>query len=287
MPRLEKLTRTTTTLPVDVQFPRRFVTPIRAPALMGKSCARLPLRLPTDKEINMSRLTKKHILTAGTAVVTVWVFSTSAMPAAAQQATQEKKILSFPAEYVRRVETDQAVLVLGYRTANLSVGKEWMLLDVAMSVFPGHNMTLTRDAFTLTTPDEEILPLASQQEFNQASGTLRALDARPTSPADSLDYLPKRATDRQRMGFFSDPSTPGRSLTHDRFSMNPDTACIGRLYFKIPGGIQYGRYFLDVELANGKIDAPILIMTEDQLKEIKSKVKAWEKEQKRLAKEAK
>jgi hypothetical protein len=69
--------------------------------------------------------------------------------------------------------------------------------------------------------------------------------------------------------------------------MDPDTACIGRLYFKIPGGIQYGRYFLDVELANGKIDAPILIMTEDQLKEIKSKVKAWDKEQKRLAKEAK
>ena len=43
--------------------------------------------------------------------------------AVAQENAEGKAQLSFPGEYVRRVQNDEAVVVLGYRTANASVGR--------------------------------------------------------------------------------------------------------------------------------------------------------------------
>ncbi len=208
-------------------------------------------------------------------------------PVAAQEDQSDKIKLSFPAEYVRRVETDQAVMVLGYRTANLAVGEEWMLLEVAMTTGPGGNMTLTRGDFSLVTPEGEELPLLTQQEFNENTAALRPLDKRANIQRESLNYLPARANMPCRIGFFSDLATPQRGPTWDEFSMNQNSLCAGRLYFHVPGGIEYGRYYLQVKLPNGDIASPMLIMTKEQLKDAKAKVKEYEKEQKRLAKEEK
>ena len=235
----------------------------------------------------MASMTIRRILVSAAAVITTLAIVLPTAPAAAQEEAPAGMKLSFPGEYVRRVETDQAVMVLGYRTANLSVGGEWMLLEIAMTVKPGHNMTLKRDDFTLKTPSATVIPLASQQDFNANVGTLRALDTRASIQRDSLNYLPTQANQPCRIGFFSDLSTPERGMTWDEFSMNPQSFCAGRLYFQVPGGIQYGRYFVQVNLPNGEIDAPMMIMTKEELKDAKAKVKAYEKEQKKLKKEQK
>ena len=213
--------------------------------------------------------------------------SLPAAPAAAEDDVAPKINLSFPGDYVRRVENDQAVLVLGYRTANLSVGESWMLLEIAMTVKPGHDMTLTRGDFTLETPDGAVIQLASQQDFNANTGTLRALDQRASIQRDSLNYLPTRANRPCRIGFFTDIATPERGMAWDQFDVNPEMGCVGRLYFEVPDGIQYGRYFLHVNLTDGEIAAPMTIMTKEELKKVKAQVKAYEKEQKQLAKEQK
>jgi hypothetical protein len=193
---------------------------------------------------------------------------------------QDRAYLAFPGEYVRHVATDQMVVNLGYRTANASVGQEWLMVEVSMTVLPGHNMTLTRDAFWLTTPDGSRVDLASQEQFNKGSGEVRALDARANISRDSLNYVPKRATMACRIGFFSDTSTPERGLTYTQFSMGPDSYCVGRLYFVIPDGIQYGQHYLNIQIPERIVKVPFRIMTKEELKEAKAMVKQWEKEQK-------
>lgn len=200
--------------------------------------------------------------------------------ASAGEDEQGRAYLAFPGEYVRHVANNQVVVNLGYRTANASVGQEWLMIEVSMTVLPGHNMTLTREAFWLTTPDGSRVDLASQQEFNKGSGAVRALDARANINRDSLNYGPKRANMACRIGFFSDTSTPERGLTYTQFSMGPDSFCGGRLYFIIPDGIQYGRHFLNIQIPDQVVKVPFKIMTKEELNEAKAMVKQWEKEQK-------
>ena len=69
--------------------------------------------------------------------------------------------------------------------------------------------------------------------------------------------------------------------------MNQNSFCAGRLYFHIPDGIEYARYYLKVKLPDGEIASPMLIMTKEQLKDAKAKVKEYKKQQKQLAKEEK
>jgi hypothetical protein len=204
--------------------------------------------------------------------------------AVAQENAEGKAHLSFPGEYVRRVQNDEAVVVLGYRTANASVGQEWLMVEISMTVLPGRNLTLTRDDFWLTTPDGNRVDLATQEEFNKGSGAVRALDARANIGRDSLNYLPTQANIPCRIGFFSDASTPARGLTYTQFSMNPSSACGGRLYWIVPEGIKYGQHFLNIQLPDQVMNVPFKIMTKDELKEAKAMVKEWQNEQKAAAK---
>ena len=233
---------------------------------------------------------KTHQKSVSTALLVAACAATiliSGTNATAQENAEGKAHLSFPGEYVRRVQNDQAVVNLGYRTANASVGQEWLMVEISMTVLPGHNMTLKRDDFWLTTPDGSRVDLASQEEFNKGSGAVRALDARANISRDSLNYLPTQANIPCRMGFFSDASTPERGLTFTQFSMNPDSFCGGRLYWIIPDGIKYGRHFLNIQLPDQVMKVPFKIMTKDDLKEAKAMVKEWEKEQKAAKKAAK
>lgn len=207
-------------------------------------------------------------------------------PAAAQDEAQPKMKLSFPADYVRRVETDLVVAVLGYRTANESVGDQWMLLEIAMTTQPGHEMTLKREDFSLKTPDGGVIPLATQQEFNANAAALRPLDKRANIQRESLAYLPAQADRPCRIGFFTDLATPERGMTWDEFSMSSTSFCAGRLYFQVPGGIQYGRYFVEIQLPGGEIALPMTIMTKDELKQAKAKVKEYQQQQKAAKKKA-
>ncbi len=226
------------------------------------------------------KLVPKALIAATCAITTLLPGNT----AIAQENPEGKAHLSFPGEYVRRVQNDQAVVVLGYRTANASVGQEWLMVEISMTVLPDHNMTLTRDDFWLTTPDGSRVDLATQEEFNKGSGSVRALDARANISRDSLNYLPKRANMPCRIGFFSDASTPARGLTYTQFSMNPDSACGGRLYWVIPDGIKYGQHFLNIQLPGQVMKVPFKIMTKEDLKEAKAMVKEWQQEQKAAAK---
>jgi hypothetical protein len=79
------------------------------------------------------------------------------------------------------------------------------------------------------------------------------------------------ATQPCRIGFFSDVSD--RAMAWDQVEMNPQRACTGRLYFKIPGGIAYGQHWLNVKFEDSLIRVPFRILTADEEKTLSKNYK--------------
>jgi len=191
------------------------------------------------------------------------------------------------AEWVRVASNNIGYAIVGYRTANNSVGQEWLMLEVGLTVPKGiKNQVLQRDAFSISTPDNEMIPMASQKEFQDDRGKLRALDARASVERDSINYFPPVANNPCRIGFFTDASQPGRGMAYDQVELSYNRACVGRLYFKVPGGIQYGQHTLNVRFYDGMLRVPFKIMTTEEMKELKKEIQQMEKEAKQKKKDA-
>ena len=180
--------------------------------------------------------------------------------------------------FVRVAENEEGWVVIGYRAANESVGQDWMLLDMGLTVKSGaRDNTINRDQITLVTPEGQVVPLPSNEEYSNARASLAAMTERANMVRDSINYFPPGTNQPCRIGFFSDPTKPLQSMAYDQVNLNPQRACIGRLYFHVPGGIQLGNYNLDVAFADSVVRVPFDIMTKEQAKEFEKK---WKKAQK-------
>ena len=71
------------------------------------------------------------------------------------------EIMTMEGKFVRAAYNNEGYVILGYQAANYSVGEEWVLLEVGMTVRESvSDYTLTRDRLSLETPDGTTLPLA-------------------------------------------------------------------------------------------------------------------------------
>jgi hypothetical protein len=55
-------------------------------------------------------------------------------------------------------------------------------------------------------------------------------------------------------------------MSWDEVELSPQRACLGRLFFKIPGGIQYGQHWLNIKYAKSVVRVPFRILTKDEEK---------------------
>jgi len=67
-----------------------------------------------------------------------------------------------------------------------------------------------------------------------------------------------------RLGFFSDLGS--RAMPWDEAEVSNDRACMGQLYFHIPGGTKYGQYWLNVKFAQSVVRVPFRLLTEEEEK---------------------
>ena len=204
-------------------------------------------------------------------------------PAAGPIAAQEKQkptvkvpdagvpqIGTIEGTFVRAAYNNEGYVILGYRAANQSLGEEWMLLETGMTVrdkTPAFK--LKRDAITLSTPDNAKIPLPSVEEYRKAD--LRALEARTRVIRDSIDYFPPMASRPCRIGFFSTVESGAQAW--NEVELENSRACLGRLYFKVPGGIKYGQYFLNVQFPNSLVRVPFRILTDEEEKMLEKNYK--------------
>jgi hypothetical protein len=195
-----------------------------------------------------------------------------ASPAAAQAQQQPKlempkpgvpEIMTMEGKFVRAAYNNEGYVILGYQVANRSVGEEWILLEVGMTVLgKTPDYTLKRDALSLETPDGKTLPLPSITEHRE--GNTQALQNRARVQRDSINYFPPTANRACAIAFF--PDLTSRALPRDDAELSTTRACLGRLYFRVPGGIAYGQHWLNVKFEKSLIRVPFRILTEDEEK---------------------
>jgi len=114
---------------------------------------------------------RRALLLALVGLMSVWPLQTKgdAQP-------QEKPVVQLPqpgvpqvmtmeGKFVRASYNREGYVILGYQASNRSIGEEWMLLEVGMTVLePTPDYRLTRDALSLETPDGKTIPLAPLTE---------------------------------------------------------------------------------------------------------------------------
>jgi hypothetical protein len=185
------------------------------------------------------------------------------------------QIMTLEGAYVRAAYNNEGYAILGYRLANQSVGQESMLLEFGTTLRAGvPDYTLTRDLVSIETPDGKTIPLLSLSDYRK--GDMRSLERQATVTKDSINYFPPTASRACRIGFFAELGSPARA--YDQVDLTPQHACLGRLFFQVPGGIQYGQHWLNVKFKNSLVRVPFRILTKEEEKLLSKNLKDIQKQ---------
>ena len=189
-------------------------------------------------------------------------------------AAQEKPIVKIPqpgvpqvmtieGTWVRAAYNNEGYAIIGYHIANMSVGEEWMLLDFGTTLRDGvGSQKLVRESISLEMPDGKTIPMADNQAYRAAN--LSALQNRARVTRDSINYFPPGATRACRIGFFAELGQ--RAMSYDEVELSTQRACLGQLFFQVPGGIKYGQHWLNVKLKDSLVRVPFRILTKEEEK---------------------
>jgi len=219
---------------------------------------------------------RNHLVVAWTLSLALAV---SAGPAFAQQpdVTPPKptvpEIFTLMGQFVRVAYNNQGFATLGYRAVQESIGEEWMLLEVGLTMrSPAKNFTLKREHLSVKTPDGTTIGLATQKQYAEA-GYLRALNQRMRVMRDSINYFPVEASRPCSIQFFANLGQGRPQLAYDQVELSTDRGCLGRLYFHVPGGIKVGQHWLNVNFGESEVQVPFRILTKEEAKAFS---KSWE-----------
>lgn len=173
------------------------------------------------------------------------------------------QIMTLEGTYVRAAYNNEGYVIIGYRLANMSIGEKWLLLEFGTTVRDGvPNYTMKRDALSLETPDGKTIRMATNAEYRQVD--LRAMQNREKVQRDSINYFPPSATHACRVGFFAEVES--RAMAYDEVELSNSRGCVGRIYFNVPDGIQYGQHWLNVKFEKSVVRVPFRILTKDEEK---------------------
>jgi hypothetical protein len=176
------------------------------------------------------------------------------------------QIMTLEGKFVRVAYNNEGYVILGYQIANRTIGDDWIMLDVGLTLMEKEpDYRLKREALSLDTPDGT-LPLPSIEEYRKDEGKLQALQNRLKVQRDSIDYFPPWTSGANRLGFFSDLGS--RAMPWNEADVTNRRACLGQLYFHIPGGTKYGQYWLNVKFANSVVRVPFRLLTEEEEKQL-------------------
>jgi hypothetical protein len=205
-----------------------------------------------DRRIRGGRLAAAAVvlsLPLGTGALSLWAQTPQVVP----PKPTVPEIFTLMGQYVRVAYNNEGFATLGYRAAQETIGEEWMLLEVGLTMrSPAPNYTLKREHLQIKTPDGSTIGLASQKEYAEA-GYLRALNMRMKVMRDSINYFPVDAHRACSIQFFANVGQPGSQLAYDQVELSKERGCVGRLYFHVPGGIKVGQHWLIVKFAESEV----------------------------------
>jgi len=226
---------------------------------------------------NPHRVSRGCLRGAAVALVCGMLLGGGAAAVAQQEVVPPKptvpEVFTLMGEFVRVAYDNRGFVTLGYRVAQGSVGGEWMLLEVGLTVRePVKNFTLKREHLSLKTPDGATIALASQEEYAKAD-EVRGLNSLAKASRDKINYFPVEVMRTVPLKFFANPGEGGSQLSYDQVELGSDRAALGRIYFHVPGGIKVGQHWLIVRFGESEVQVPFRILTKEEEKEFR---KSWQ-----------
>ncbi len=155
-------------------------------------------------------------------------------------------------KYLLRQKGPELWTVLGFKFASQSIGKDWLILEVSFTTPIGVTATVDRDDVWVKTPDGTKIPASTQTLFAEDFGRLRSTITQANVVRDPMDYWPP-SREACAVQFFV---PPGAGVAYDTVSLNERRACEGKLFFKVPGGIDPGRWTFGVDLEESTVRIP-------------------------------
>ncbi|HPA80847.1 MAG TPA: hypothetical protein PLS95_08555 [Thermoanaerobaculales bacterium] len=155
---------------------------------------------------------------------------------------------------VRFTGTELQSLV-SFRWADGHLGDEWLVLAVWLSGGSAATTTVDRDGIRLRGPDGTRYPLPSQEAFRAAYGELQLA-------LRNVDFLHPPASGfaglREPCGRWF-LASPWEGFAYDTVFVTPFRYCSGPLAFLVPGGVQPGRWVLEIDLPESKVRIPFVL----------------------------
>jgi hypothetical protein len=155
-------------------------------------------------------------------------------------------------EFVLRAKVPEAELVLGYKFANMSLGNEWLILEIAVTSPQGQSAKVERENIFVRTPEGVRIPASTQRAFNEAYSAMRNTISQANVARDPLDYFPPNRIKCSLQLYVA----PGEGVVFDQVTVNDRRACEGKIFFFVPGGVQPGRWVLGIDLEESDIRVP-------------------------------
>ena len=151
--------------------------------------------------------------------------------------------MTIEGKFVRAAYNNEGYVILGYQASNRSIGEEWMLLEVGMTVRDNApDFRLTREASR------------SRRLMARRFPCRRSASTGGEPPGDSAARERPARFDRllsvAREPAVRHPLLPRVGISRAavrRRGFSSDRACLGRLRFQIPGGIAYGQHWLNIK----------------------------------------
>jgi hypothetical protein len=154
--------------------------------------------------------------------------------------------------YVQRHSGPQLDAVIGYRYAATHLGDEWLILDLAVRGQLGATGRIERTNVFVIAPNGTRIPLATQRELANAYSELRPVLRQVAIGADPVDTFPA-SLERTPLQLFVEP---GRGITFDTITLNDRRVAAGRIFFRVPGGVQAGPWTFVIELEESEVRVP-------------------------------
>lgn len=177
----------------------------------------------------------------------------SATPALDRPATEP--VVDLPGESIVRYRGPQLEALVSTRYAATRVGEEWLILQVGLSGMESAATEVRRDAISLRLPDGARLRIMSHQEFASRYDEYAGAARQAAIAAEPLSFT--RGNRRPcSLGFMP---LPGTGVVLEARNVTKNEVCQGFLYFKVPGGIQPGRYELEIALEEANVEVPFTL----------------------------
>ena len=89
------------------------------------------------------------------------------------------QIMTLEGKFVRAAYNNEGYVILGYQIANRTIGSEWVMLDVGITMMEkAPTYTLKREALSLDTPDGTVaLPSIEEYPGQRVAGASRSRTA--------------------------------------------------------------------------------------------------------------